>query len=120
MGAWTWLLLLRGRLYEVIHTAAVKVFGVVGKPNPRLPSGRLKNSRYDKHCKEGHQKLQPALRQNDSHAAEEYKKEFRRQKCKWKRVYDKKVQEKMLPDPVSIILVLDCLISGQACMHVTG
>ena len=77
------------RLYKVIHTAAVKVFGVVGKPNPRLPSGRLKNSWY-KHCKEGHQKLQQALRKNDSHAAEQYRKEFRRQKRKWKRVYDKK------------------------------
>ena len=85
------------RLYKVIHTAAVKVFGVVGKPNPRLPSGRLKNSWY-KHCKEGHQKLQQALRQNDSHAAEQYRKEFRRQKRKWKRVYDKKAQEKMLDD----------------------
>ena len=51
-----------------------------------------------KHCKEGHQKLQQALRQDDSHAAEQYRKEFRRQKRKWKRVYDKKAQEKMLDD----------------------
>lgn len=29
------------RIYEVMHAAAVKVFGVVGKPSLRLPSGRL-------------------------------------------------------------------------------
>ena len=36
-------------------------FWVVGKPNPRLPSGSLKNS-WCKHCMEGHQKLQQVLR----------------------------------------------------------
>lgn len=83
------------RLYTVIYAAAVKVFGVIGKPSPRLPSGRLKN-RWYKHCKEGHQKLRHALKRGDSHAAVQYRKEFKRQKRKWKRVYDKKAQEKML------------------------
>jgi hypothetical protein len=85
------------RLYQVIHTAAIKVFGAVGKPTPRMPSGRLKNKWY-KHCKEPHQRLQHAIKQGDTHAAEQYRKEFKRHKRRWKRIYDKKAQERMLDD----------------------
>lgn len=85
------------RLYQVIHTAAIKVFGAVGKPTPRMPSGRLKNKWY-KHCKEPHQRLQQAIKQGDTHAAEQYRKEFKRHKRRWKRIYDKKAQERMLDD----------------------
>jgi hypothetical protein len=84
-------------LQQVLYDAAVQVFGVTRAPGTRLPSGRLPN-RWFKHCKTEHSALKAAIRQGDTHAASQFRKEFSRVKRKWKRHYSKQAQAKMLDD----------------------
>jgi len=87
-----------GQLSKVIHAVALRIFGEVShRSKPQLPSGQLAN-KWFKHCKEEHKRLKQALQREDSHAAAQYLKEFRKVKRKWQRHYDRAAQEHMLDD----------------------
>jgi hypothetical protein len=85
------------RLSEIIHRTAMKVFGVTGQDQTRLPSGRAPN-RWFKHCRQEYQALRNALRGGDSHVIKQLRREFRHTQRKWQRYFDCKQQARMMDD----------------------
>jgi len=84
-------------LYTLVHQVAVEVFGVTGQPRQCLPSGRRAN-RWFKHCKVEYEQLRAAIRQGDTHAAQQRKREFKVVERRWKRYYNKQLQERLFDD----------------------
>jgi hypothetical protein len=83
------------RLFQIIHETACSVFGVAR----HLPSIESKPvNPWFKHCKTEYHALQCAIAQGDTHAARQYRKDFKHVKRRWKRYYSNKLLTGMRDD----------------------
>lgn len=85
-------------LTDLLYNTAKGVFGVAKSNTRYLPGNNRTAKKWFKHCKQEWSNLKAAIRRGDTHAADQYRREFNRVKRRWQRRYNRQAQAKMMDD----------------------
>lgn len=85
------------QLFDMVCAAGIQAMGRVEQGPPRIPSGQIANAWFP-HCKAAYQAVRQAIRRGDTHAAAQFRQEFKAQKKRWKRHYEQLAHTRMLDE----------------------